>query len=104
MIGKLYVGPHERLQGVVASNSLKPSRLSEIDFVHPRDIPAVMKALPESLERWTNNWIAVCAVPPERIYVLTVHGPRRLTDHPFWLDPSNNDDSERDWWENGWPA
>lgn len=85
MIGKLYVGPHERLRaavGVLSPLQLIPARLSEIDYVHPRDIAAVMAALPPTMERWTNHPWAVDAVPADRVIVLTEAGPLRLCDYP----------------------
>lgn len=89
MIGKLYVGPHERLRMVMRDSpgALAPPRLSEIDYAHPRDFAAILEALPEGSARWTNNVHAVDAVPADRVIVLTEAGPRVLNTHPSYPWP-----------------
>lgn len=59
MIGLIVIGRHERLREaykqVGSARGIVPSRLSEIDYVHPSDFAKVLSALPETLIRWTNN-------------------------------------------------
>lgn len=88
-LGRLYVGPYHRLDTLSddtddAIHFIRPCRLSEIDFVHPRDFAAVLSRFHGHTGRWTNNPFVLDCVPPSIIFVLTAKGPRRLVDHPQW--------------------
>lgn len=88
MIGLIVIGRHERLREaykqVGSARGIVPSRLSEIDYVHPSDFAKVLSALPETLIRWTNNPAVLDAVPLDRVCVLTRKGPQPFLEHPLW--------------------
>lgn len=56
------------------------SRLTDFDYLHPRDFSAVTL----DADGWTNNPLIVDLYPAERVLVCSRTGVRPLSDHPDW--------------------